>query len=142
MMKYYSAQKHWRKLKPIFELDEIHAIMQLQMKRYQKIKEAAFGRPWNNRSRLLPKDYDCSDWRCNHRGRRPAYWDWICYEACHWMAPVYLLVIRRALPGWSWSMLSGPSHTTIFCGDYIFDPQYEALGLTANTALKQAKKKS
>lgn len=140
-MIYYSTQKHWRKLKPIFESREIRAIMQVQMKRYKEVCEIKIGRPRLRQSHRLPEDYDYGDWRCDHRGRRPAYWSWVCSRACHWTAPVYLLVIRQALPGWNWSMLSGPKHATVHCDNYIFDPQFEALDLTANVAWKQAKKK-
>lgn len=141
MRLYYSAKLHWRKLKPVFELPEIRAIAHLQMERYQEVREREFGRAWPKRKRLLPADYDSCDWRLDHRGRRPAFWDWVCYGACHWMAPIYLLVIRRARPGENWSLLSSPNHATVYYRDLIFDPQYEALGLTPDEAWKMASTK-
>ena len=146
-MIYYSAKTNWRKLKLIFESKEIRAVMLSQMEQHKKRMEINDRVQWIKRSRTLPEHYDICDWRINHgRGRYPAYWDWVCHSACHFMAPVYLLVIRQCLPGWNWSLLSGDHHSTVYCNEkplkdsYIFDPQYEALGLTANEAWKYAKK--
>ena len=55
------------------------------------------------------------------------------------MAPVYLMVIRRAWGG-GWSLITGARHTTVYNQQegLIFDPQYEAMGLTASQAMEQA----
>lgn len=100
----------------------------------------------------LPSDYDSCDWRfCEsdgslRRGRRPAFWDYACHAACHWLVDLNLYVATRAYPKQPWRILhcstAKHNHSTVWNGDLqvplLFDVNFLALGVSASEALQTA----
>ena len=84
---------------------------------------------------LKPWVWDGSDWRCmwknDQPGRRPAWFDYCCARACHWMTVPWLLVVTALFPDDDWQVLSSPNHTGIVCFEkkLIFDPYFYAVGV-------------
>jgi hypothetical protein len=93
-------------------------------------------------SDLRPKDYETCDWRwnCGRRGRHPAFWDFVCHSACHWVNVVAFLVAQKALPQYDWQLASSDLHTTVIDlkSMMLFDPNFLAIGVSADEAVAMA----
>src|SRR5207253_392237 len=70
-------------------------------------------RPPTRESHHLPADYDSCDWRFRHRGRKPAFWDYVCHSACHWLVDMNFYVAVRGFPDLPWRILSSEKHSTV-----------------------------
>lgn len=114
------------------------------------------GRP-ENMMELRPCHFEASDWRVKRLAQLAAaktsftrssrgvplspcrdWWQWVCDGACHALALLNLLVIRRVQPTVSWRLVEGPGgngHATVWDGGFLlFDPQFEAMGVPAREA--------
>lgn len=146
-IKYFPVAKHWRKLLPVYQSPEAEKIWRLNMRDYMDIR--AFDREFkyvHNESRYrTPSDYDSCDWRfSNRRGRKPAFWDYVCHSACHWLVDVNLFVACKVFPQFQWRIITTNgnrikhTHSTIWNGDcenpMLFDLNFLALDVTAKEA--------
>ena len=89
--RYFDIQKNWRRLKPLFERQDVLTLMHAEMECYVASRAEDYGfehkpKPFN--PDLRPVDYDACDWRFDRTkpGPWPAYWDWACHRACHYVA--------------------------------------------------------
>ncbi len=151
-VEYFPIQKHWRKLKPIFESREARSIWWPNMLEY--LEQRAHQNGYNHRltpeyrARLhLPRDFDSCDWRYNcedRKGRQPRFWDYACHSACHWIVDLCLYVASTAYPDVPWRIVSSSKHSTVWNGDtnnpVLFDVNFLAIGVTPKEALKLAKR--
>jgi hypothetical protein len=83
-------------------------------------------RKWDNVNgdMWLPKDFDSSDWRYG-KGLREAWYRFVCWYACHWVAPIHLRALQQVEPGWL--IHSSREHTHCRNGDRLYDPNAVAL---------------
>ncbi len=142
-MKYVNVQKEWRKLGPIYRsasakciwltnMREFVAARQLQLYHegeeffYHEIKNPA-----------CPHNFDNLDWldswheiRNQRGGRLPAYTNFCCSGACHWLVDLNLYVVKMAWPSLPWRIVVSDKHSTVWDSyNLIFDPTFLALGI-------------
>jgi len=90
----------------------------------------------------LPWHYDSCDWRFEirqgQRGRKPAFWDYTCHAACHWLVDLNLFAAMKAFPLWEWRIITHRKHSTVWNGDerdaFLFDLNFLALGVSSKEA--------
>ena len=149
---YVPIQKHWRRLKSIFESPAVQAIWRANFEEFgqQRIEERAalLKRPaepfkWLDRHKL-PRDFDSCDWRCvtGRRGPDPKFWDYACHSACHWIVDTCLYVAQKAFPNESWTIITSHKHSTCWNGKpnkpLLFDINFLALDVAPNEAVELA----
>jgi len=144
---FFPIQKNWRKLKPIFESKEAHSVWWPNMLEYAEQRANQNGYKLNGRhlSYEFPRDFDSCDWRYNRdrSGRQPAFWNYACHSACHWLVDLCLYVASTAYPDVQWRIVSSKNHSTVWNGDIqnpiLFDVNFLAIGVTPRQALKLAR---
>ncbi|MGI9379820.1 MAG: hypothetical protein ACR2OW_09210 [Methyloligellaceae bacterium] len=84
-----------------------------------------------------PLDFVSSDWRLfRGRGRPPAFHDYVCHFACHWIAPLNLYVARTYEPHVPWRLITSSEHTTVWdVKDRLWDTNYLALEVPVEEAI-------
>ena len=141
---FYPIQKRWRKLGPIYRSPEAKAIWLPEMMDYQRqrMEDLGVSYPYpEDTSELRPADWESCDWRWNQgrRGPQPQFWDYVCHASCHWTANLSLFVAMAAEPDRPWRMVSSCAHTTVWDGaETLWDPQFQALGVSATDAWDRA----
>lgn len=145
--RYIDIQKHWRRLGPIFKSETAFKVWKPCMEENIQWKAEDHGFEYRPRpDAKTPSDYECCDWRCDRRGRRPAFWDFVCHAACHWLVDLNLYVATRAFPNQPWRILTCSTaknnHSTVWNGNLqkplLFDANFLALGVAPSEALKIA----
>lgn len=145
--RYVDIKKHWRKLAPLYKSSEAARIWRPCMEENIQWKAEDHGFDYRPQpDARAPKDYECCDWRCDHRGKRPAFWDYVCHAACHWLVDLNLYVAFHAYPSTPWRILTASTkrdnHSTVWNGDLaqplLFDANFLALGVAAHEALRIA----
>ncbi len=146
---YFPIQKHWRRLKPIFESKEAYSIWWPNMLEYseQRARQNEYSLNGRHLKFQLPRDFDSCDWRYNcegRKGRQPRFWDYACHSACHWLVDLCLYVASTAYPDVPWRIVSSAKHSTVWNGDIenpiLFDVNFLAIGVTPKEALTLARK--
>jgi hypothetical protein len=124
---YFDHRKHWRKLQPIFESDEIKDVSNREMNSFKLADYHPGNRVY--RTFRYPEEYDYGDWRFwRGRGRPANYLKWVCAGSCHWSAVVNLHVLKIYQPEIPWQLVTSRDHSTVWDGNkLIFDMQYYAL---------------
>ncbi len=148
---YVDIQKHWRKLGPLFKSDEAKRIWKPCLVEFATQRGEDNGFPFvEHYPHTLPTHYDSCDWRFSpdrpRRGPMPAFWDYACHSACHWVADLCLFVAKSAYPKQPWRILNSnareSNHSTVWNGDLknpvLFDVNFSAIGITPRQALKLA----
>ena len=137
---YYPIQKNWRKLKPLYEQPKNLCLSYWEMEAYMRGRRKDFGLPAQEYFKeysddVRPCQYETTDWRCmtGRRGRQPAYWDWVCHMACHWVVNTNYSVITELEPDRCWRIVESDLHSTIVDFDrmLLFDPNFLALDISA-----------
>jgi len=148
--RYIDIQQHWRRVKPFFYSEKAFKIWKPCMEECSQWKAEDHGFPYRPRpDARYPKDYDGCDWRCRideprRRGPDPAFWDFVCHAACHWLVDLNLYVAWESFPELSWRILTVSTgennHSTVWDGSLIhpllFDANFLALGIPAQEALR------
>ncbi len=142
---YFDIKARWRSLKPVFESDTARSIWEPCLLEYAHQRAENYGYTFRPREDdATPSHYDSCDWRCDHKGRMPAYWDYACHSACHWVADLALFVAQSKLPSEDWRIVTSQKHSTVWNGDcenpLLFDINFSAIGVDASEALKLAAK--
>ena len=137
-MHYYQVQLHWRKCKPILESPRARQIWTKSMIDFLRARGT---RVTTIGSVALPKDFDSADWRSHQGpGRKPAFWDYVCHGACHWLVNLNLYVAQQVAPTHDWRIVRSEQHSTVWDGwETIFDMNQLALGTLADECFKLAK---
>ena len=148
--KYFPIQQRWRKLKPLYEQPLTLKMSWVEMESFRQTDFEENGisynlTPFDPSSR--PYQYDTCGWRwadpgCGRPGRKPAFWDWACYRACHWVANANLRVISQLEPEHNWRIATSIEHTTLVDLDrkLMFDTNFLAMGISEKECWKSAVK--
>jgi hypothetical protein len=127
VVRYYDVQGQWRKVRP--HLTDA-AIRETLRKDFGKFTVSRGGRFFEEGT--VPAAYDSCDWRWDRRGRQPAFWNYVCHSACHWLVNLNLKLAQKAEPKREWRILTSDKHSTVFDGvDTLFDMNFSALGVKA-----------
>lgn len=146
---YYDIQHAWKKLKPFFESPKATDIWKRNMADFYNLRKEELVKAGHTRKRSewklrldSPSQMDSSDWRYDgrRRGPHPAYWDYVCYRACHWVADLGLYVATYALPKiGDWMIVTNSkNHSTVWNGSekcpILFDINFSAIGISPSEA--------
>lgn len=148
--RYFPIQKHWRKLGPIFRSKEAEAVWRPCMEDYDTQCRYDLAKARGEKclalehppAIILPCHLDGCDWRLRFTGKEPAYWDYVCMRACHWVVDLALYVAKTAYPDVPWRIISSQRHSTVWNGSVddlvLFDLNFYAIGTPAKEAIKFA----
>lgn len=141
---FVDIQKHWRKIGPIARSDYARAIWLPDMTKYRAVRQldcledlAYLG--WGDDAEFtnapFPSVFDSCDWRLNRRGRHPAFWEFVCYQACHWLVNLNLFLASAVMPKLPWRIATSAEHSTVWDGnDQLFDMNFLGLGVPPKDA--------
>lgn len=142
---YVDIQKHWRRLGPIYRSTTAERIWKPCMIEYAQVRAEDNGYKYQPRECALPEGHDSCDWRCDRKGRQPAFWDFVCHNACHWMVDLSMFVAVSAWPKTPWRIVTKwatGGHSTVWDGDYqkplLFDTNFSGIGVPPDEALSLA----
>ena len=116
------------------------------VKRFQVLEDCGFDRypkpsqPYDGEEFLFPEQPCTMDWQFDlGPGRPPNYHQFVMPSGCHWRCNLDLMLARKLMPDLEWIVASAPKHTMVVAPEehLIFDMSYFALGVSAETALKQ-----
>lgn len=148
--RYVPIQKEWRKLRRFFRSDEVTRLWKTDLIGYMESRSQQNRFPINYKrlkTLQLPRDFDSCDWRYNgswRKGRQPAFWDYVCHSACHWVVDMCLYIAMQAYPSEPWRIITSRKHSTVWNGDclqpLLFDANFLALGVAPKEALSLALK--
>jgi hypothetical protein len=133
-MKYYDLKKNWRRVKPHLTDKELNDILVRDFNKF------TFGR-WNQRFTHgdLPSEFESCDWDIGHRGRRPAFWQYVKHAACHWLVNFTLRLATLVKPERPWRIITSQKHSTVWDGgDTLFDFNFQAFGIDPNECFELA----
>jgi hypothetical protein len=124
-MKYYDVKKNWRHVKPHLGDKKLNDILVRDFNNY------TFGR-WGKKFELgqFPFDFENCFWHDNHRGRRPAFWNYVKKGACHYLVNFNLRLAMLTKPKRQWRIITSKEHSSVWDGDEtLFDFNFQALGI-------------
>src|SRR5262245_612602 len=84
-MKYYALKKNWRRIRPNLTDKKLNDIL---IRDFNKFTCGRWGKKFVHGD--LPSDFETCDWDLHHRGRRPAYWQYVKHSARHWLVNINL----------------------------------------------------
>src|SRR5215472_12181479 len=117
IMRYYDLKKNWHRVKPHLGDKQLNDILVRDFNKF------TFGR-WNKTFTYgdLPYEFESCDWDYDHRGRRPAYWQYVKHAACHWLVNFNLRLAMLVQPAKPWRIITSDDHSTVWDGsDTLFD---------------------
>ena len=138
-MRYYPIQRNWSaRIAKHTSNPEFLRIMTYDL---NKMTSSRWHRPFT--LGMLPRqvDFTC-DWRreSGHRGRQPAFWDYVRFGACHWLVNSTLRLAMLSEPDRQWRVVTSHRHSTVWDGAHIlFDLQYSALNVPPDECWKRAR---
>ena len=136
-LKYYDPKKNWRKIKRHLDDPELNRIL---VKDFNKFTYGRWGDPFI--PGMKPADYESVDWRCERRGRPPAYWAYVKHGACHWLVNFNYRLAQLVEPNRQWRILTSDLHSTVWDGDStLFDFNFLALGVSPEECFRLARGK-
>jgi len=122
-MQYYDLQRNWRRIRPHLTDPTVASVLVRDFNKF------TFGR-WEHEflPGMVPHEFETCDWWCSHRGRLPAYWQYVKHAACHWLVNFNLELAQASVRGREWRIVSSRNHSTVWDGDVtLFDPNFQAL---------------
>lgn len=149
-MKYIDIQKNWRRIKPFLQDDNAKALIKHGMYHYHMNRKYHFESigvdtsSWKYTGHELPCQYESCDWRWDTERQepQPAFWDYVCHSACHWLVDLNFYAAINAFPKNRWVIVSnsesndGHSNVVDFENKLIFDMNYLAMGIEPMESLE------
>ena len=127
-MKYYDLKKNWHRVKPHLADEKLNDIL---VRDFNKFTFGRWGRKFTYGD--LPCEFESCDWDIYHRGRRPAFWQYVKHSACHWLVNFNLRLAMLVQPKKPWRIISSEDHSTVWDGDdTLFDFNFQAFGIDPN----------
>ena len=124
-MKYYDLKTNWRKVKRHIDRPEVQEVLVRDFNRF------TWGR-WRQKFMpgQVPTEFKSCDWQLEHKGRRPAFWQYTKHAACHWLVNFTLRLAERVEPQHEWQIITSDEHSTVWDGkDLLFDFNFQAMGI-------------
>lgn len=132
-VKYYDVQKNWRKIKPFLNDEEFQSIL---VEDFNKFTFGHWGRKFERG--MMPFEFESCDWWLDHRGRRPAFWNYVKHAASYWLCNKDLRLAMLVEPKHKWRIIAG-DHYTVWNGkNLIFSMNFQALGVDAQEGFDMA----
>jgi hypothetical protein len=113
------------------------AVQRVLVRDFNKLTYGKWRKPFTNAMR--PFEFENCDWHASHRGRRPAYWEYVKHGACHWLCNFWLVTAEHVLPDRPWRIITSKEHSTVWDGDEtLFDFNFQAFGIDPNECFVMA----
>jgi hypothetical protein len=124
-MKYYDLKENWRRVKPHLADKKLNDIL---VRDFNKFTFGRWGKPFIHGD--LPSNFEIDfPWE-PRRGRRPAFWQYVKYAACHWLVNFNLRLATLVQPKKPWQIITSDRHSTVWNGDdTLFDFNFQAFGI-------------
>lgn len=126
-MQYYDLKKNWtHKVAPHLSNPRVVQVLVSEMDKY------TFSR-WGKHftAHDTPSRFDSCDWRCEHRGKEPRFWEYASHGKCHWLVNFNLELARLTMPNRPWRIRTSQKHSTVWDGKgMLFDINFLALGVS------------
>lgn len=145
---YFDFKTHWQTLKPIFESPQARAILDRDFEHYITMKRANYVKHakskglsttkhgWYFTKGKLPFEYDSCDWRCDCE--LPAWHEYVCHGACHWLVNTLLYAAMTAYPNKAWRIVTSLEHSTVWDGENtLFDLNYATIGVSVEECVSK-----
>ena len=135
-MQYYDLKRNWRRVRPHLADPEVAGVLVRDFNKY------TFGR-WEKEflPGMVPHEFESCDWWCNHRGRLPAYWQYVKHAACHWLVNFNLELAQASVADRAWRIISSDDHSTVWDGaTTLFDLNFLALGVSPAECYRKARR--
>jgi hypothetical protein len=138
--KYYDFSRNWSKLiEPVMASQPAQYLLQRDFEKYANLQRRNYiqyarqkniqitGTEWLYSPNKMPIDYDSCDWRCDRR-RLPAWGDYVCHGACHFIVNTLLYVACAAIPTKAWQIVTSDEHSVVWDGhNTLFDLNFVTL---------------
>jgi hypothetical protein len=127
-MTYYDLKKNWRRVKPHLTDKKLNDILVRDFNKF------TFGR-WGQTFAYgnLPCEFESCDWNIDHRGKHPAFWQYVKHAACHWLVNFNLRLAMLVEPEKPWRIITSEKHSTVWDGgDTLFEFNFQAFGIDPN----------
>jgi hypothetical protein len=137
LMTYYDLKKNWPKVKRHLDDKRLNDIL---VKDFNKFTYGRWRKPFTHGQ--VPFEFESCDWWLKHRGRRPAYWNYVKHSASHWLVNFTVHLATLVKPHEPWIILTSDQHSTVWNGnDLLFDFNFQAFGIDANECFDLANHK-
>jgi hypothetical protein len=136
-MEYYDLQRNWRRVRPHLSDPPVSRTLVRDFNKF------TFGR-WERKflPGMVPRQFESCDWDYEHRGRRPAYWEYVKHAACHWLVNHNLELAQASVPDRAWRIVTSQQHSTVWDGEQLlFDFNFLALGITPDECIALARRR-
>jgi len=138
-MRYYDLSKNWRKVRPHLNNPKVVETLHRDFNRYTYVR---WRQKFPSDCGQHPFDFESCGWWCEHRGRRPQYWQYCKHAACHWLVNFNLELAQLVLPKKPWRIITSVKHSTVWDGDdTLFDFSFQAMGIPPDECFQDANKK-
>jgi len=88
---------------------------------------------------MVPFEFESCDWWLEHKGRKPAFWQYVKHSACHWLVNFNLELAQLVMPEEQWRIVTSDKHSTVWNGsNLLFDFNFLALGISAEECFELA----
>jgi len=124
-MEYYDAKRYWQRIRPHLAAPKVADTL------VEDFNKFTYGR-WRKlfMPGMVPHEFESCDWWLDHRGRLPAYWQYVKHAACHWLVNFNLELAQASVPNRVWRIVSSEDHSTVWDGGgKLFDLNGLALGI-------------
>lgn len=136
-MRYYNLKTNWRAAKQHLNDKELNDILVSDFNKYtwgRTRREFTYGH--------YPEEFEGCDWRCDHKGKYPAFWRYAKHGACHWLVNFSLRWAMLVKPNEKWRIITSSKHSTVWNGKgTLFDINFQAMGISANHCFELANKR-
>jgi hypothetical protein len=133
-MKYYDLKKNWRRVKPHLTDRKLNDIL---VRDFNKFTFGRWGQTFTYGN--LPREFESCDWDIDHRGKHPAFWQYVKHAACHWLVNFSLRLAMLVEPEKPWRIITSEGHSTVWDGgDTLFDFNFKAFGIDPNRCFETA----
>jgi len=110
-MKYYDLKKNWRRVKLYLGDQTLNDIL---VRDFNKFTFGLWERSFTYGD--LPANFESCDWNLFHRGRKPAFWQYVKHAACHWLVNCTLRLATLVKPNQPWRIITSEKHSTVWDG--------------------------
>lgn len=135
-MQYYDVMRHWRRVRPHLADPIVANVLVFDFNLY------TYGR-WKQpfEPGMVPHEFESCDWWLSHRGRKPAFWQYVKHAACHWLVNFNLELAKASVSDRVWRVITSDRHSTVWDGEQtLFDMNFLALGVAPAEAYRMARR--
>jgi hypothetical protein len=136
-MQYYDVKRQWPRIRPHLANPKVADVL---VRDFNKFTFGRWKEPFLHG--MVPHEFESCDWWCGHRGRFPAYWQYVKHSACHWLVNFNLELAQASVADRGWRIVTSDDHSTVWDGAMtLFDLNFLALGVSPTECYRKARRK-